>query len=107
MQIRKILENNNLTIAKADKSKSRVIINRTDIEQNIDNFILENNIKELKKDLTTTYQKQTQLLIKKCTSVIDRNKQKYILNMKLEAPTLNAYCCIPVSMSPRQPLVPS
>ena len=64
MQIRKILENNNLTIARADKSKSLVIINKTDMEQKIDNFILENNIKELKKDPTTTYQKQTQLLIK-------------------------------------------
>jgi len=73
MQIRKILENNNLTIAKADKSKSRVIINKTDIEQKIDNFILENNIKELKKDLTTTYQKQTQLLIKKMHK---HNRQK-------------------------------
>ena len=63
-QIKKILRNNNLTLARADKSKAMVIIEKADMEQKIHNFIFDNNIMELKKDPTTAYQKQTQQVVK-------------------------------------------
>jgi hypothetical protein len=51
-QIKKILQHNNLTIAKADKSKAIVIISRTVLKQKINTFIQENNIMMLNKDPT-------------------------------------------------------
>ena len=90
-QIKKSLQDNNLTIARADKSKAMVIIDKTDMEQKINNFISENNIMELKKDPATTYHKRTQQLVKKCTNIIERSKSTYMLNIKPEAPKLNAY----------------
>jgi len=39
-QIKKILQHNNLTIAKADKTKAIVIIDKTTMGQKIDAFIL-------------------------------------------------------------------
>jgi hypothetical protein len=38
-QIKKILQHNNLTIAKADKSEAIVIIDKTTMGQKIDTFI--------------------------------------------------------------------
>ena len=73
-QIKKILRHNNLTIAKADKSKAMVIIDKNIMEQKVNNFILENNIIELKKDPTDTYQKQIQQTIQKCKHIIDKNR---------------------------------
>jgi hypothetical protein len=43
-QIKKILENNNLTIVKADKPKSIVIINKEKLNNKVNNFIKENHI---------------------------------------------------------------
>jgi hypothetical protein len=56
--LKKTLQNNNLTIVKADKSKAIVIIDKTTLGKKVDNFIQENNIKQLNKDPTDTYQKQ-------------------------------------------------
>jgi len=64
-QIKNILQDNNLTIATADKSEAMVIIDKADMDQKNNNFISENNIIELKKDPTTTYHKRTQQLVKK------------------------------------------
>jgi hypothetical protein len=46
-QIKKILQQNNLTIAKADKSKAIIITDKTEMEHKIDTFIQENNITKL------------------------------------------------------------
>jgi hypothetical protein len=59
-QIKKILQHNNLTIAKADKSKAIVIIDKTNMGQKINTFIQENNIIKLNEDQTDAYQKQIQ-----------------------------------------------
>jgi len=63
-QIKKILQHNNLTIAKADKSKAIVIIDKTTMGQKIDTFIQENNIIKLNKDPTDAYQRQIQQTMK-------------------------------------------
>jgi len=54
--LKKILQNNNLTIVKADKSKALVIIHRNTLEKKVENSIQENNIKQINKDLTDMYQ---------------------------------------------------
>lgn len=87
-ELRKILQNNNLTILKADKSKAIVIINKNTLEKKVDNFIQENHIN---KDPTDTYQKQTQQTIKKCNILVDKQAHKYLINKKRAAPKLNVY----------------
>jgi len=89
-QIKKILQHN-LTIAKADKSKAIVIIDKTTMGQKIDTFIQENNIIKLNKDPTDAYQRQIQQTMQKCKDLIDKNKSKYMLNIKPTAPKINAY----------------
>jgi gamma-glutamyl phosphate reductase len=59
-QIKKILQHNKLTIAKADKSKAIVLIDRKVLKQKIDTFIQENNIMMLNKDPIESYHKQLQ-----------------------------------------------
>jgi hypothetical protein len=54
-QIKSILKKNNLTIAKADKNKAIVIINKDVLEQKIMTFIQENQITPLNKDPTELF----------------------------------------------------
>ena len=90
-QIKNILQHNNLTIAKADKSKAIVIIDKTTMGQKIDTFIQENNIIKLNKDPTDAYQRQIQQTMQKCKDLMDKNKSKYMLNIKPTPPKINAY----------------
>jgi len=90
-QIKNILQQNKLTFARADKSKTMVIINKNTLKQKIDNFIQENHITCLNKDPTNLYQKQIQQAIQKCNILIDKRTHKYLMNIKRIAPKLNAY----------------
>jgi hypothetical protein len=76
-QIKKILQHNNLTIAKADKSKAIVIIDRRVLKQKIYTFIQENNIMMLNKDPTESYHRQLQQTMHKCEDLIEKNRHKY------------------------------
>jgi hypothetical protein len=64
-QIKIILRKNNLKIAKADKNKAIVIINKDVLEQKIMTFIQENQITSLNKDPTDLFQKQIQQALQK------------------------------------------
>jgi hypothetical protein len=90
-QIRNTLQQNNLTITKANKSKAIVMINKNTLNQKVDDFIKENHIIRLSKDHTDTYQKQIQHAIQKCNTLIDKHTQKYLINIKPKAPKLNVY----------------
>ena len=90
-QIKKLLQHNNLTIAKADKSKATVIIDRTVLRQKLDTFIQENNIMMLNKDPTESYHRQLQQNMQRFENLIEKNRRKYLLNIKLTAPRINAY----------------
>ena len=104
-QIKKILQHNNLTIAKADKSKAIVIIDKTTMGQKIDTFIQENNIIKLNKDPTDAYQRQIQQAMQKCKDLIDKNKSKYMLNIKPTAPKINAYIKTHKDNNPIRPVI--
>ena len=90
-ELKKILQNNNLAIPKADKSKAIVIINKNNLEEKEDKFIQENHIKQLSKDPRDRYQKQIQKTIQKCNILIDKQAQKFLINIKPTAPKLNIY----------------
>ena len=53
-----MLEKNNLTIVKADKSKAIVIMGKDRLKEKANNFIAENHMNLLNKDPTEIYQKQ-------------------------------------------------
>jgi len=89
--LKNTLQNNNLTIVKADKSKAIVIIDKTTLERKVDNFIQQNNIKQINKDPTDTYQKQIQQTIQRCNVLVSLQSHKYLINIKPTAPKLNIY----------------
>ena len=90
-QIKKVLENNNLTLVKADRSKAIVIIDRNKLNEKINNFIKENHMNLLNKDPTEIYQKQVYHAIQKCNILIDKQIHKHLLNIKPMVPQLNVY----------------
>jgi hypothetical protein len=104
-EIKKILQHNNLTIAKADKCKAIVIIDKTALGQKIDTSIQENNIMKLNKDPTDSYQRQIQQTMQKCKDLIDKNRSKYTLNIKPTAPKINAYIKTHKDNNPIRPVI--
>jgi len=90
-QVKDILQKDNLRVAKADKNKAIVIINKTMLEQKIQTFIQENGITTLPKYPTDHFHKQIQQAIQRCQTLIERNQQKCLLHIKPTAPQLNAY----------------
>ena len=71
-KLKKIQQNNNLTTVKANKSKAIVIINKNTLEKKVDNFIQENNIRQICKDPADMYQKQIQQTIQRCNILVDK-----------------------------------
>jgi hypothetical protein len=100
-----MLQQNNLTIARKDKSNTMVIINKNTLKQKIDNFIQENHITCLNKDPTNLYQKQIQQAIQKCDTLIDKRTHKYLMNIKPMAPKLNANIKTHKENEPIRPVV--
>jgi hypothetical protein len=90
-QLKKTLKNNNQTIVKADKTKAIVIIDKVTLKAKADNFITGNDIQRLNKDPTEIFQKQIHQAVQKCSLLIDKQAQKYQLNIKPKAPQLNVY----------------
>jgi len=77
-------------MAKANKGKTVVIIDKNTLKEKIDTFIQGNHIAHLNKEPTDFYQKQIQLAIKKCDILIDKCINKYLINIKPTASKLNA-----------------
>jgi hypothetical protein len=71
----------------------------------VEDFIKENQIIGLSKDPTDTYQKQIQQAIQKCSTLIDKHKQKYMINIKPEAPKLNVHIKTHKENEPIRPVV--
>ena len=90
---------------KTDKNKTIVIINENTLNQKVDDFIKENHIICLNKDPIDTYQKQIQHAIKKCNTAIYRHTQRYLINIKPAAPTLNLYIKTHKENEPMRPVV--
>lgn len=99
------MEQNNLTVAKADKGRTMVIILRDTLKQKIDTFIQENQIILISKDPTESFQKQIQQTIHKCNAIIDKKQQKYLLQMKPMAPKLNALIKTHKEDKPLRPVI--
>ena len=71
-QIKKILQHNNLTVAKANKTKAIVTMDKEVLRQKIDTFIQEKNV-IIGKDPTESYQKLLQKAMQKCKNLVEKN----------------------------------
>ena len=90
-ELKKTLQNNNITTVKADKSKAIVIIDKNTLGKKVDNHIQENNIRQLNKDPTDTCQKEIQQTVQRCNVLMSKQSHKYLINIKPTAPKLNLY----------------
>ena len=77
-------------VAKSDKGRTMVRIHRHTLKHKIDTFVQENQIMQISKDPTESFQKQIQQSIRKCNAITHKNQQKYLLQMKPMAPKFNA-----------------
>jgi len=87
--IKKTLQNNEASIARADKSKAIVIIKTEYLNKKVDKFIKDNNIKQTNKDPTGKYQAIIQHTLKKNNLIIEKQQYKYLMNIKPASPKLN------------------
>jgi thermostable 8-oxoguanine DNA glycosylase len=68
-------------------------------------FIQENQITPLNKVPTNLFQKQIQQALQKCSTLVEKNKHKYLMNIKPAAPRLNAYIKTHKQDEPIRPVV--
>ena len=85
-----MLEQNNLTVAKADKGRTMVIIDKNALKHKVNTFIQENHIILLDKDPTESLQRHIQQTIQKCDILIDKRINKHLIQIKPSVPKLNA-----------------
>ena len=68
-------------------------------------FIQENGTTHLNKDSTDFYQKQMQQALQKCDSLIEKGKNRYLMNIIPTAPKLNAYIKTHKEDQPIRPVI--
>jgi hypothetical protein len=104
-QISKKLQQNNLTITKADKGRTIVIINKDWLIQKTEKFLKGNNFTQLPKDPTHKYQRTLQNTIPKCNKIIDQHQKKYLMQIKPQAPNMNVRIKLHKENEPIRPVV--
>jgi hypothetical protein len=104
-QISKKLQPNNLTITKADKGKTIVIINKDCLIKKTEKFLKDNNFTQLPKDPTHKYQTILQKTISKCNKIIEQNQKKYLMQIKPQSPNMNVQIKIHKENEPIRPVV--
>ena len=104
-KIKTLMQQNNLAMVKADKSKAIVLIDKNSLEEKIKVFMQENKITHLTKDPTERYHKHIQQTIKQCNTLIDKHNQKYLTNIKSRAPRLNVCLKTHKEGIPTRPIV--
>jgi hypothetical protein len=95
----------NLTIAKADKGKTLIIIDKDTFRNKVISFLNENDYTKLQKDPADRYQKQTQKTIQWFGLIIDKYNKKRLSQIKPPAPTLNALIKLHKDNEPLRPVV--
>ena len=86
--IKRKLQEHNLTILKADKGNINVIIGKQDLNNKIKTFFTENNITILNKDPTPKYHKQINKILNNTKHIISPDNIKYLKQIKPNPPTL-------------------
>jgi predicted GIY-YIG superfamily endonuclease len=103
--IKKKLEENNSIAVKADKSNAIVIMGKEDYIKKTEEFIKENNFKELPRDPTERYQKELTDIVKKCPKVIPEDCRLKMNINNSKAPVMKGIPKIHKKNVPIRPLV--
>jgi hypothetical protein len=105
-QIRTKLKQNNLTITKADKGKTIVIINKDIYMYKKSNSFYQTTASNSYKMIPRKkYQKQVQQTIQKCNMLINKQNKKCLMQIKPQPPTLNAQIKIHKDNEPIRPVI--
>jgi hypothetical protein len=104
-QIKKKLRSNQAIITKADKGDTLVIINQTDYDDKVQNFITKNNFHLLDKNPTNKFQTEIRKTINKCKSTIPNNQKWKYTNLNPEPPTLKGLPKIHKTNTPIRPII--
>jgi hypothetical protein len=77
-QIRNRLIQHNLTVAKADKGKTILIIDKNSYRHKVTEFLQDNHYIKLQKGPTDLYHKQMQKVIQDSNLIIDTYRKRYL-----------------------------
>jgi len=86
-EMKKTFQRNHITIARADKSKTTVLINKNILQEKVYEFLQENNIKQINKDPTDKHQKQIHLALQKSENIIEKKSTQVFNEHKTKSPT--------------------
>jgi hypothetical protein len=103
-QIKRIPQLSNLTISRAEKKRAKVMISKDSMKKNR-HIHKEYHITHLNWDPTELYQKQIQQAIKKCSTVIEKFEQKYLMNIKPMAPNISGHIKSHKINEPNRPVI--
>jgi hypothetical protein len=103
--IKKKLEENSSLALKADKSNAVVIMTKEDYIKKTEDFIRDNNFRELQRDPTEKYQKELTDAVKKCTKVITEECRPKMNILNSKAPVMKGIPKIHKKNVPIRPLV--
>jgi len=102
--INKIITDNKLTITKADKSQTLIIIEREKYIEKTEQFIQENNGKEMKNDPTEKYNREINNIIKNTATIHKKDRNK-LTQSNPSAPKLKALIKLHKPNHPIRPLI--
>jgi hypothetical protein len=104
-QIRHILHNNNIKLAKADKGKTLVIIRNDALQHKLQQFLTDINMIPLSPRSDRHLPKKLLKAFTQCPLLIHKSQQKHIVQMKPNAPQLNVLIKIHKQYAPIRPVV--
>jgi hypothetical protein len=92
-------------IAKADKSKTVVIIYTQDYNDKVQTFLSDNNFCTIRKDPTNHDHRTIQKTLQQCEGIIDKKQIKFLIQKKPTPPTLNTLLKLHKPNTPIRPVV--
>lgn len=104
-KIKTKIDENSLIITKADKGNTLVIMNQTDYNKKVLDFINKNKIDKLTKDPTTSYTKEINKAISNSKHLLSDNDIRYLKPINPHAPLLKGLPKLHKDDKPIRPLV--
>jgi hypothetical protein len=92
-------------IVKADKGKTCVILYTSDYTNKTENFLNNNTFHKLPKDPTDKYQKNITKELQHGNLIVNKKQMKFLIQTKLQPPTLKAQIKIHIPANPIRPMV--
>jgi hypothetical protein len=87
------------------KNYNTCLLNKDVLEQKVMAFIQENHITRPNKDPTDLFKKQIQQALQKCSTLVQKSKHRYLMNIKHTAPSLSANIKTHKQDEPKRPVI--